>query len=79
MADLRTQAFTEVSNQLVEFFKFVGDNVDPKTPFESKEEYCQEALAVIESELEAVGSVTASAYTEALATVEITGNEFRVG
>lgn len=73
VATATSEAFTEISNQLVEYFKYVGDNVERKKFSETEEEYCENALAVIEKELEAVGSVTARAYTEAMAQVEITG------
>jgi len=73
VATATSEAFTEISNQLVEYFKYVGDNLDRKRFSETEEDYCENALAVIEKELEAVGSVTASTYTETMAQVEITG------
>lgn len=72
VASATSQAFTKVENQLIQFFKFVDDNVR-RDISKSTEDFCTDAFAVIEEQLKAAGSVSASAYAEALATVEITG------
>jgi len=73
------QSFAKMESKLVKFFKYVNDNVKRVAPeSEPMDKFCTDAFAVIESKLEAVGSATASAYAETLATVEITGDQIGV-
>ena len=57
----------------MDYFEYAFNNLDEDQGDQTTDEYCTNAMSILEKELEAAGEVTASAYSEAIATVEVSG------